>query len=587
MPPLYCGTTVVATFQIGYYGRWQVESSVNEGMMALRRTWVIFLSVFALLLVYSVAATLLLDRKGYSGDDWAVISFPFWDPIPKAFTEGNSLYRPMQTVWWGIALKVAQFDSQITFFFSLGLSILNSCLLGLVINQAFPNQTLFVVCTIFTSFFFPFNLIITYGIVADSPRVAGIFYLLSVVGFQYHSRKPLLGSLPLLPILSFMLSLLTYESNALMPIFTLFMVLPIYLRFNPQEQWWVRLTRGAELVLCHVIALLGYLYIQGVYHIERPYDGQGAEPFIRLGEYIRGLGYWAVQPMRHIINTPDFAAVLVGLVTVVVLAAFLYRLISSTDTLESSSVTLPNQSLYIVGLGILACLAGWMAFALFNIPLAVHTYYYSNKVYMSAYLGISILLGYGLAQLLAGRWRFIGLGIFAVWCGLMATYHVTLRQGWHQVADEQRSLASNLYDVAPNIADDTTMLFINYDYVSPTYNPIQQSMTVDYYIQMFYLNRTIRAAALLDYNTGFNPTVSEAGLSIPGKLVPLDQVVILARVGVEYRLIERITPDDPYIIQWQDGITELRSNPERILPPSGEPNRFHRIIGLNPTEEVP
>ncbi|MFZ4815969.1 MAG: hypothetical protein ACOYL5_15640, partial [Phototrophicaceae bacterium] len=102
-----------------------------------------------------------------------------------------------------------------------------------------------------------------------------------------------------------------------------------------------------------------------------------------------------------------------------------------------------------------------------------------------------------------------------------------------------------------------------------------------------YLNRTIRAAALLDYNTGFNPTVSAAGLSIPGKLVPLDQVVILERVGTEYRLIDRITPDDPYIVQWQDGITELRSNPERILPPSGEPNRFHRIIGLNPTEEVP
>ncbi|MFZ4816968.1 MAG: hypothetical protein ACOYL5_20700, partial [Phototrophicaceae bacterium] len=110
------------------------ESSANEGMMALRRTWVIFLSVFALLLVYSVAATLLLDRKGYSGDDWAFISIPFWYPIPEAFTQfAVTLRRPAGGFWYGIVPKLLQYNDQAMFLAASFLHICNSILLGLAL----------------------------------------------------------------------------------------------------------------------------------------------------------------------------------------------------------------------------------------------------------------------------------------------------------------------------------------------------------------------------------------------------------------------------------------------------------------------
>jgi hypothetical protein len=71
--------------------------------------------------------------------------------------------------------------------------------------------------------------------------------------------------------------------------------------------------------------------------------------------------------------------------------------------------------------------------------------------------------------------------------------------------------------------------------------------------------------------------VSEAGIIARGmwQPVPLDRLVIVRRVGDQIKVVDKLTPQDTVAIDWQDGIREITTSPDRILT-AVEPSPLQR-----------
>jgi hypothetical protein len=168
--------------------------------------------IAGILFLFILVASGLLGNKGYWGDDWAVISAPFWWGIPQAMEVGaENLRRPMAAIYWAVALKLARFDAQATFFMSFSIHAISSILMGLAVQVAFPKRFPLVYGVALISFFLPMLPPLSYFLILDNSRLAVLFYWVSVLLFQHWATRPQAWSLPLLPIVAFALSLLSYE----------------------------------------------------------------------------------------------------------------------------------------------------------------------------------------------------------------------------------------------------------------------------------------------------------------------------------------------------------------------------------------
>lgn len=545
-------------------------------MQSLRRVHPL-LWVVLILAAYAITSAAMLGNKGFVSDDWAVISFPFWYEIPQAFTESTiTLRRPMQSVYHSLKLKIVDYSPTLIYFASLLTFLTASVLMGFALNFAFPKRRTLAATAALIAFSAPWLLPVGYVLNQDNLRVAAVFYWFSVLGFQYWANTPRLRSLPTIPIFMFAFALMTYESVAALPVATLMFVLPVHLRHQQNARLWHAIPLTILLVISHIVSYLIFAYVRGVYQIEShvtPVDQLSPTLII---DYIRNAIQFVGLPFSYWVINAKPLDLLLGLAIAGLVFALL--ILSKHQEYEETTRQWYEQNTYVIALAVILSAVGAIPFILFNLTGDVGIGR-EGKVYANLVYGFGIAVGLGIDHLMHSRFR-IGVAVsIALWVGWMLAFQTSLRHIYNEVYTLQHSLHQSLYELVPDLEDDTTILFADYPW---NYGglPVTTEDEVDYFIQMFYQNRSIRADALTTYDTGFSPVVDGDVLAISGKRVPINQVVILERNGMRYDFVERITPDDPYVIVWHGGATEIVTNRDRVLPEPDQPSRFHAIINL-------
>lgn len=524
---------------------------------------------------FVVVATLLMADKGYFADDWSNISQSFWRPLGAALVEyAVVMRRPTAGFYFIGAVKLANYDPQIVFALSQLTYLAAHVLMAFALAWALPRQRALVTATVLMSFVMPATLGGTYWHNADNMRFAALMYWLSVLGFQYWALHPRRWSLPLLPVIAFTFALLSYESVVAMPFVTVLLALPLYWRYHADKGWAAHAWAAAQIVAAHGVAYTLFMYVRAVYRIESHVTAAEQGALLSLvWDYVRYVGLWLASGVQILWHAADPVSWIVGLV---VGGTVGWVVFAQHDALASDAPVSPY--VWLLALGWFG--AGVLPFVVFNqAPGTLSAV--GGKGYTLAGTGAALLFAlilYAMARRGGMVWFAALLG---VWTGMFAGAHVAARIPYEAAQATRQTLLHSLLEVVPDIQDETVILLLNHQLSvndGPLSVPVFGEAQANYLVQMLYHNRTITAAAVVDYDTGFNAVVSADGLYVPGATVPLDAVVIVERVGDSYRLVDTLTSDAPYVIHWQDGITALYTNPDRVLSAPNEPTRFQRLF---------
>ena len=530
--------------------------------------------IAGVLFSFVLVASALVGNKGYWGDDWAVISAPFWWGIPQAMEVGaENLRRPMAVIYWAVALKLSRFDAQATFFMSFSIHAISSILMGLAVQVAFPKRFPLVYGVALISFFLPMLPPLSYFLILDNSRLAVLFYWVSVLLFQHWATRPQAWSLPLLPIVAFALSLLSYESAFLMPLITLLMVYPIYQRCHPNPTRRQTAWMTAELAIAHVLAVVIYFFIRNIYHISVHVSQEGNQPLTDFIRYLTIFPPYFSEPFRWFGIHPDLLAWLLGAVMVVWCAGMGWYLIEQQRHQPSPF----KESAYLLTIATLAIVLGLLPFAIYRIKTDVSGVTVDGKVYTMSAFGFALWISWLLNRI---NPRFMTVMV-AIWAGIMSAYVLTLRHEWHDASILRDNLHRSLLEQVPDLQDDTVILYLNYPFFTENNAAVIEHQVAHYHTKLMYQNELVSGAPLTTRSTnGFDPIVSDDLLSVPGKTVPVENVVILQRVGDQFEVVDSLHQSEGYALEWTGNRTSLSTNRERILTTPQTDNRFLRLMGL-------
>ena len=525
--------------------------------------------------VFILVATALVGNKGFWGDDWAVLSAPFWWGVPRAIEVGaENLRRPMATVYWAVALKLVRFDDQATFFLSFSIHAISSVLMAWAVQIAFPKRFHLVYGVALISFFLPMLPSLSYFLVLDNSRLAVLFYWLSVLLFQHWATHPQAWSLPLLPIVAFSASLLSYESAFLMPIVTLLMIYPVYQRHHATAPTRKTLWVITELATAHGVSVLVYFFIRNIYHISVHVSQAGNQPITDLIRYLAIFPRYFSEPFRWFTIHPDPLAWLIGAVMVVWVAGMGWYLVEHHCHQPSPL----KESAYLLAIATIAIVLGFVPFALYRIKTDVSGVTVDGKVYTMSAFGFAVWMSWLLNRI---NPRLMTVTI-ALWAGVMSAYVLTLRHEWQHAATLRDALHHSLLEQIPDLQEDTVILYLDYPMFTDHNASVIEHQVAHYHTKLMYQNELVSGAPLTTRTTkGFDPVVSDELLSVPGKTVPLENVVILRRIEDRFEIVESINKADGYALEWTGDRTTLMTNPERILQTVQTDNRFLRLVGLS------
>ena len=170
----------------------------------------------------------------------------------------------------------------------------------------------------------------------------------------------------------------------------------------------------------------------------------------------------------------------------------------------------------------------------------------------------------------------------ALWAGVMSAYVLTLRHEWQHAATLRDALHHSLLEQIPDLQEDTVILYLDYPMFTDHNASVIEHQVAHYHTKLMYQNELVSGAPLTTRTTkGFDPVVSDELLSVPGKTVPLENVVILRRIEDRFEIVESINKADGYALEWTGDRTTLMTNPERILQTVQTDNRFLRLVGLS------
>lgn len=531
--------------------------------------------IMGVLLLFILVTTALVGNKGFWGDDWAVISAPFWWGIPRAIEVGaENLRRPMASLYWAVALKLARFDEQATFFLSFSIHAISSLLMGLVLQIAFPKRFHLVYGVAFVSFFLPMLPTLSYFLILDNSRLAVLFYWLSVLLFQHWAVRPQAWSVPLLPIMAFAASLLSYESAFLMPLITLLMIYPVYQQHHATATIRQTLWMIAELAIAHAVAVLGYFFIRNIYHISVHVSQAGNQPLTDLSRYLAVFPRYFSEPFRWFSIHPDPLAWLIGAVMMVWVAGMGWYLVEHHRHQPSPF----KESSYLLVVATLAVILGLLPFAIYRIKTDVSGVTVDGKVYTMSAFGFALWISWFLNRISP---RLLTVTI-ALWAGVMSAYVLTVRHEWQHASILRDALHHSLLEQIPDLQDDTVILYLDYPMFTDHNASVIEHQVAHYHTKLMYQNELVSGAPLTTRSTnGFDPIVSDEVLSVPGKTVPVENVVILRRIEDRFEVVESINQADGYALAWTGGRTTLTTNQERIIHAEQTDNRFLRLIGLS------
>src|SRR4030042_3245330 len=149
----------------------------------------VFLGATALL-TCSLSLSALIGNIGFQGDDWWILSFPYWRHFPESvWLYARESLRPLEGVYWVALFELFGFNSQAFHTASLLLHAGGCVLMGACLVKAFPYRQNLAVWSMFFAFLLPTVSNLTYMIYTDNSRIALILFWASVLSFQRWSEQ--------------------------------------------------------------------------------------------------------------------------------------------------------------------------------------------------------------------------------------------------------------------------------------------------------------------------------------------------------------------------------------------------------------
>jgi hypothetical protein len=555
------------------------------------------------LVTYAITLTALTGDIGFDGDDWWVLSWPYWHQFPgSVWSYAKEFLRPVEGLYWIGMFEIFGFNS-VAFHLCSLLLLAGSCLLmGACLSTAFPERSLLVALSVLFAFFLPMIASLTYVVFTDNSRLSLLLFWAAALAFQSWTARSQSWAGLVLPILIYLLCFLTYEAASFLIFVVPLLVWPIHKRCAKRSDksfiW--RIGTGIAAAFAAALAIRFLLLNGGAV-------GQaGIVPSPSLvGGYLALLPFYLAAPFTSIPHGQPGVWLVALPVTLWVGALVLF--LRRREACEEQCAQVDYRGnrkevrhLVLIGIGILFCgmlpyqLAGYGTAS----PTLIHTalakwgiikasskawfnFNEAGRLYSSASFGVALLL----ATLVTG-WRSKTVQLVAsvgavVAIGFMALFHAGLSTDWKEAAHKRNELLKSLISQVPEVKPKTNFVFFDLQSYHKRAAVMRGWAGLRELVRMLYGDRTLgawyvfratdeRPIDRLQHGFVLPKGFVSRGMSFD-KPAPHDSLLLLKRRGTNLLWMDKLTSDATVAtsaITWRGGHS-LRSNPERVIPWEG------------------
>jgi hypothetical protein len=587
---------------------------LDQGKLLKRETSNLFLLwlIAVGLIIYSGFLVLVTGDIGFDGDDWWVLSLPYWQDFPRSvLSYAREFLRPVEGMYWIVLFETFGFNRVAFHLFSLLLLAASCVIMGACLSKTFPKSGVFVSLSVMFAFFLPESSCLTYLIFTDNARLSLLFFWSCVLGFQFWTGRSQswIGLVP--PVLLYFLSFLTYEAASFL-IFTVpFFVWPIHRRreHRADRKFLVRLGTGIAAAFIGAV-IIRFLFLNG-----GVVEHSGFLPSFELvWGYLAMLPFYLGALFSYIPSDPlVWVLALFMLVWTTAVVFFVdvmppvnHRNLGATDFGERSA------SLYKFSLGVSILLLGMLPYQMAGYgtgsPTLVETFgakwsmgadsvlawfnfNEASRIYSSATAGLAILIALLVTTPKNRAARQIAQIAAVMAIGLMALFHAGLSCDWKQAALLRNNLMRSLVSQVPDVKPNTNFIFVDLESYHDRAAVIRGWAGIRSLIRMLYDDPSLGAWYIYPSETEWPNTSQQQAIVIREGFIsrgmsldhpaPHDTLLLLRRAGFQLSLIKAVTSEDASIptgISWR-GVNSLESNPDRITAWSDiveKPRRTYR-----------
>ncbi len=538
----------------------------------------------AALSIACLTLSVLIGNIGFQGDDWWILSFPYWRHFPESvWLYARESLRPLEGVYWIALFELFGFNSQAFHTASLLLHAGGCVLMGACLVKAFPYRQNLAVWSMFFAFLLPTVSNLTYMIYTDNSRIALILFWASVLSFQRWGERT--QSWPgLLPgIAWYLLASFAYE-NATLLIFSVPLFLwPIHVRNNNSLPKFSFLFR---LLMALAIAFVGFIILRFTVLSGGAVGHNNLIPSIHLiYSYVHNAGSYLLQPLAEL--STDRCAWAWGGVVAILAGGLALRAEKADRRFEKyAKPSWEESAWYVAAVGAAITILGLIPYLLagYTPDVGFHS---QSRIYSAGSFGAAILLSLIVTMWKSRRVLLVAQIMAIIGTMLMAVFMADLRNGWVKAAENRQQLCSSLLAEIPNVQTETNFLFLDLQWYIDNKAAVFQGVDgLKEFIRILYNKKHLNAYFLYSEGPGFvnsegrRATVTPEGVFARGGFgkspAPLDRLLILRREGSRLHLVDKLSKDDKSVaMDWLD-ISAIYSNKSLIMPaPTDLKSRAH------------
>ncbi|MGO9567996.1 MAG: hypothetical protein ACLP5H_10680, partial [Desulfomonilaceae bacterium] len=463
------------------------------------------------LALYCVVLTAASGDIGFDGDDWWVLSVPYWNSFPDSLVlYARKFLRPVEGLYWISLFELFGFNGVVFHLCSLLLLAGAAALMGVSLDRAFPGRQACVSIAVLLAFFLPPVSCLTYVVFTDNSRLSMLLFWTSVLAFQRWARKSSQWRGMALPAALYVVSFLTYETSSFLIFMVPLLVWPVRrcCSGRPSERAFVIKLCAGVLASFTAAVAVRFVFLNGgaVGH------SYLLPPIELLWSYLTLLPFYLLAPFTSM--SADRWSLLVGILVVLGTAGLFLFLSRSRPTTEMAAEVRfePGSQWYLVvlGAGILVLgmlpyqLAGYGSFT----PQLVETvmgkcrvlpegdlswfnFTWASRIYSSASFGVAILLASGLSGWRKPSTRLLGKTAALVVIGFMAVFHAGLSLDWKEAAEVRNDLMRSLVSQVPAVKPGTNFVFLDVDCSHKRAEVIRKENGLRELVEMLYADQTL------------------------------------------------------------------------------------------------
>jgi hypothetical protein len=461
------------------------------------------------LIVYCGLLVILSGDIGFDGDDWWVLSRPFWYDFPNSFlVYARDFLRPVEGLYWIGMFELFGFN-RVAFHFGSVLLLVGAVFLqGLCLSKAFPRSPVLVVFSMLFAFFFPMVSSLTYVLFTDNARLSLLLFWASVLMFQRWTERggSWLGQVP--AILLYLLSFLAYEGPGFLVLAVPLLVWPVY-RTSPKAlpgiSFLFRVLAGISISFALAVGLRFCFFSGGPIDLRRSFPSPEL-----VWTYLAVLPSYLAAPFTT--QASNQWAICLGTfvaVWIIVLLYFLSGVGGPIDTLDNGSKTADHQpTLYLIVVGSLILVLGMLPYQLAGYG-SWFNFNGASRVYSSATGGLAIVFAAAACGFRKKLPSFIFKAVATVSLGVMAAFHAGLCVDWNEAGEMRKAIIGNLLGQVPEVEPGTNFVLLNLEFYHKRAAVFRCWFGLQELFKMLYGDRSVgawylRSSAPNDQNAASN-----------------------------------------------------------------------------------